>query len=181
MSVSNPTFEALVERHSAEIHAYLWRLLRDADLASDGLQDTFLRAWRAFPKLKHHDHLRAWLYTIATHRAQSLLRVRSRSEARHTDLTDEMADPRVSVGKQVVDRETWRRVLAAVDRLPAKQRQALILRRYQELSYGEIAAVMGGTASAARTNVHLAQERLRSWLQGDDAEGPPVERRRGEA
>jgi len=178
--VPDPTFEALVERHSEEIYAYLWRLLGDPEQASDCLQDTFLRALRAFPRLRHHEHLRAWLYTIAIHRARSLLRQRARHESRQWELTDELADPQASVGQRVAERETRRRVQAAVERLPSKQREALILRRYQGLSYGEIASVVGGTAAAARTNVHLAQERLKSWLQPEDGEGR-LRRRRGEA
>ncbi len=172
----DPTFEALVERHSAEIHAYLWRLLRDPELASDVLQDTFLRAWRAFPRLKHRDHLRAWLYTIATNRARSLQKARTRRESGLTGVSDEQPDPRPSVAAQAADRDLRRRVLAAVERLPAKQRQALVLRRYQELGYDEIAVIMGGSREAARTNVHLAQERLRKWLCDVD-EGKASEKR----
>jgi RNA polymerase sigma-70 factor (ECF subfamily) len=174
--VPDPTFEALVERHSAEIHAYLWRLLRDPELASDVLQDTFLRAWRAFPRLKHRDHLRAWLYTIATNRARSLQKARARRELGLTGVSDEQPDPRPSVAAQAADRDLRRRVLAAVERLPAKQRQALVLRRYQELGYDEIAVIMGGSREAARTNVHLAQERLRKWLCDVD-EGQASEKR----
>jgi len=168
--VPDPTFEALVERHSAEIHAYLWRLLRDPELASDVLQDTFLRAWRAFPRLKHRDHLRAWLYTIATNCARSLQKAGARRESGLTGVSEEQPDPRASVAAQAADRDLRRRVLAAVERLPAKQRQALVLRRYQELGYDEIAVIMGGSRAAARTNVHLAQERLRKWLS-DIGEG----------
>jgi len=162
--VPDPTFEALVERHSAEIHAYLWRLLRDPEQAADCLQETYLRAWRAFPRLRHRDHLRAWLYTIATNRARSLGRARARQESIRTGLSDELPDPRASVAGQAADRDLRRQVLAAVDRLPAKQQQALVLRRYQGLGYDEIAAIMGGSVEAARANVHLAQERLRRWL-----------------
>jgi len=166
--VIDPRFEALVERHSAEIYAYLWRLLHDPDLASDCLQDTYLRALRAFPSLKHHDQLRAWLYTIATHRAHSLQREDARDARRHQPLSDEQADPRALVSRRAADRDRLRRVLQAVERLPAKQKEALILRRYQGLPYAQIAAVQGGTTAAARMNVHLAQEKLRSVLADED-------------
>jgi RNA polymerase sigma-70 factor (ECF subfamily) len=177
--VPTPTFEALVERHSAEIHAYLWRLLRDPDLASDGLQDTFLRALQAFPRLRHHDHLRAWLYTIATHRARTLQREQARRAQRQTDLRDDLPAPQGASGQPGEDRELRRRVLSAVDRLPEKQRQALILRRYQGLKYDEIAAVTGGTPAAARSNVHLAQVRLREWLRAEDRDPDRTGRARG--
>ena len=175
----DPTFKALVERHSAEIYAYLWRLLRDPEQAADALQDTYLRALRAFPRLKHHEHLRAWLYTIATNRARSLVRQRARHELRQQVMTEDLADPQASVGQRVMDRESRRRVRAAVERLPSKQREALILRRYQGLSYAEIAAIGGGTPAAARTNVHLAQQRLKGWLRPDDDQEDRPRRRRG--
>jgi RNA polymerase sigma-70 factor (ECF subfamily) len=178
--VTDPAFEALVERYSAEIYAYLWRLLRDPDRAADCLQDTYLRALQAFPRLRHRDHLRAWLYTIATNRARTLQREGARRELQHQELSDAFADPRPSVGKRVTDRETLQQVLRAVQRLPVKQREALILRRYQELTYAEIAAILGGSPAAARTNVHLAQGKLKHWLaaEGMQSRGP---RRRGES
>jgi RNA polymerase sigma-70 factor (ECF subfamily) len=119
--VTDAAFEVLVERHSAEIYAYLWRLLRDPEQASDCLQDTYLRALRAFPRLRHRDHLRAWLYTIATHQARTLQRETARRSRRHEDLKDEIADPRPSVAKRVADREMLRHVLQAVERLPENQ------------------------------------------------------------
>ena len=167
--MTDPAFEALVERHSAEIYGYLWRLLRDPEVASDCLQDTYLRALKAFPRLRHRDHLRAWLYTIATRRARSLQREGRQRGRMRWELSEELADPRPSVGHRVVDRERLRRVLQAVEQLPAKQREALILRRYQGLPYAEIAEVLGSTQAAARMNVHLAQERLRRVLEEDDA------------
>jgi len=165
----DPQFETLVDRHGVEIYRYLWRLLRDPESASDCLQDTYLRALRAFPRLRHREHLRAWLYTIATHRARSLQREGSRRARRHLPLGDELADQRPSVSERIVDREALRRVLQAVERLPARQREALILRRYQGLPYAQIAAVLGGTPAAARMNVHLAQLKLKSALADDEA------------
>ena len=94
-------------------------------------------------------------------------------------MTEDLADPQASVGQRVMDRESRRRVRAAVERLPSKQREALILRRYQGLSYAEIAAIGGGTPAAARTNVHLAQQRLKGWLQPDDDQEDRPRRRRG--
>jgi RNA polymerase sigma-70 factor (ECF subfamily) len=162
-------FEALVERHSAEIYAYLWRMLRDPEAASDCLQETYLRAWRAFPRLRHREHLRAWLYTIATRRARSALRDTARRARRQQTLCEDLADPGASVGRTIVGRESLRRLLQAVERLPAKQKEALILRRYQGLSYAEIASASGGTEAAARMNVHLAVEKLRAVLADEGA------------
>src|SRR5437899_2722789 len=84
----SPTFDALVNAHSAAIFAYLWRLLRDTADAEDCLQDTFLRAYRAYGRLdqaadgRGHTNPRAWLYRIATNVARTRLRQRSREAVR---------------------------------------------------------------------------------------------------
>jgi RNA polymerase sigma-70 factor (ECF subfamily) len=66
-------------------------------------------------------------------------------------------------------RERLRRVDEAVQRLPAKQRAALMMRKYQELPYPEIGAALGCSAASARANVYQALRRLRGWLEEVDA------------
>src|ERR1051325_11076075 len=87
---TRPDFEALVETHSAEIFAYLWRLLRQTADAEDCLQETFLRAYRAYPRLNGTANYRAWLYKIATNTARTHLKRRARATAHTTDLDPEL-------------------------------------------------------------------------------------------
>src|ERR671915_903488 len=61
-----PPFEALMRRHEREIMRYLLRLSGDRETAADLFQETWLRAYRAYPRLRHDDNVRAWLYAIAT-------------------------------------------------------------------------------------------------------------------
>ena len=68
---AKPQFEALVDAHSGELFAYLWRMLGDEAQAQDCLQDTFLRAYRAYERLEDSSYLRAWLYKIATNTART--------------------------------------------------------------------------------------------------------------
>ncbi|HMK08264.1 MAG TPA: RNA polymerase sigma factor [Anaerolineales bacterium] len=144
-----------VDRHGQEIHAYLWRFLGDAQDAEDALQETFLRAlrYRGRPVAEP----RAWLYAVAGNVARSQLRRRQRDEARFSHLDDETPAPETTGG-----RDLWVSVRRVVEALPVKQRQALLLRRYQGLSYGEIARAVGGSAESARANVYQAVRRLRA-------------------
>jgi len=143
-----------VDRHGREIHAYLWRFLGDAQDAEDALQETFVRAlrYRGRPVAEP----RAWLYTVAGNVARTQLRRRRRESAVLTPLDVEAPAPEGAAA-----RDRWEPVRRAVDALPSKQRQALLLRRYQGLSYGEIARVLGGSADSARANVYLAVRKLR--------------------
>jgi RNA polymerase sigma-70 factor (ECF subfamily) len=165
-----PDFEELVEAHSAEIFGYLWRLTQDQADAQDCLQETYLRAYRAYGRLDTSANRRAWLYRVATNVALTHLKRRNRESARTSALDTDLiaADP--TPGEAAIRRETLAAVAAAVDRLPAQQRASLILRKYQELSYVEIAEALGCSTEAARANVYQAVRKLRGEFGGADHE-----------
>lgn len=147
--------EAWADKHGKEIHAYLWRMLGDAQDADDALQETFLRVLRhrrAAPILEP----RAWLYAIAGNVARSQLRHRRTEGERRA-----MPGIDVVAPDGVAERDRADAVRREVESLPSKQRQALMLRRYQGLSYDEVARVLGGSAQTARANVYQAVLKLK--------------------
>lgn len=154
-------FEALVQAHAGELFAYLWRLFDGRLEAEDCLQETFVRAFRAFPRLKSHRHLRAWLYRVATNTARSHLRRLAREQSCTAESCSDTAQPGPSPADELERRETLAAVRAAIASLPYKQRAALWMRKYQGLSYAEIADVLGCNQAAARANVYQALTRLR--------------------
>jgi RNA polymerase sigma-70 factor (ECF subfamily) len=156
-----PDFEELVTAHSGPLYAYLWRLLRNPADAEDSLQDTFLRAFRAYPRTAGHSNHRAWLYRIATNVARTRQKQAVRAAQRTVALEPELAAAGPGVPEQVAERHTLAAVSAAVAALPEQQRAALILRKYQDLEYSEIAAVLNCTEAAARANVYQALKKLR--------------------
>jgi RNA polymerase sigma-70 factor, ECF subfamily len=156
-----PEFETLVTTHSARLYAYLWRLLGDPADAEDCLQDTFLRAFRAYGRAANHPNHLAWLYRIATNAARTRQKQASRA-AQHTAALDpELVAAGPGVAEQVDQAHTLAAVAEAVAALPEQQRAALILRKYQALEYAEIAAILNCTAAAARANVYQALKKLR--------------------
>ena len=155
-------FEALVEAHSGEIFAYVWRLLRDTADAEDCLQETFLRAYRAFSRVKAGSNYRAWLYKIATNTARTHARQRGRISARTIDLDPDLEADRSSPADRLEQRQLAEAVTRAVAALPHQQRAALIMRQYQQLGYDEIAAALDCSEEAARANVYQALKKLRA-------------------
>ncbi len=155
-----PDFEELVERHSAEIFAYVWRMLREAHDAEDCLQETFLRAFRAYGRLRAGTNYRAWLYKIATNTARSQWKRRTRNDAHTTELDPDRQADEMSVADRVERKALLAAVTRAVEALPDQQRAALIMRKYQELSYAEIASALDCTEAAARANVYQAVKKL---------------------
>jgi RNA polymerase sigma-70 factor (ECF subfamily) len=157
---TKPDFNDLVEAHSGELYAYLWRMLGDEDEAQDCLQDTFLRAFRVYARTEA-SQLRAWLYKIATNSARSHWARANRHSKRQTSLYDEVPARDKGVDLQVMEQISLAEVSAAVDALPARQRAALLMRKYQQLEYSEIAVALACTEETARANVYQALKKLR--------------------
>jgi RNA polymerase sigma factor (sigma-70 family) len=152
-----PPFESLVEAHAVELHRFLAGLVGLAD-AEDCLQETFMSALRAYPRLRHGQHLRAWLYTIAQRKATDAVRRRARRPTSSLDGV-EPATPK----HETADDALW----TAVRSLPAKQRAAVIHRFALDLAYAEIGERMGISEEAARQNVSAGLRRLRREVSFD--------------
>ena len=171
-----PRFEALIEHHHDEIHAYLWRLLgsgADGDRAADAqdlTQEVFLRAYQAYERLRPNSNPRAWLYKIATNCAYTFLKRSQRRARRDVPLLDETdyasGESDLSPERQLVQGEALDALQAAVAALPAKQRAALALRYLQGLGYAEVGEALGCSEDSARANVYQAIRRLRRETGG---------------
>lgn len=112
-----------------------------------------MSALRAYPRLRHTDNLRAWLYTIAQRKATDAIRRMARRPTRELD----GVDPVASLVPEPPDDGLWRRVRE----LPAKQRAAVTHRFVFDLAYAEIGTRMGTSEEAARQNVSAGLRRLR--------------------
>jgi RNA polymerase sigma-70 factor (ECF subfamily) len=160
-----PPFEELMRRHEREIMRYLLRVLRDRDNAADVFQETWLRAYRAYPRLRHDDKVRPWLYAIAT----NLCRNWARDRMRRLRVMVPVGEDSGSLEK-AGNAHHYRdgdesyaalRMRELVSKLPTKQRQALHLRYLAGLDYAAIAATMKCSQESARANVSQAVRKLR--------------------
>ncbi len=154
-----PPFEKLVEAHARELHRFLVGCV-GATEAEDCLQETFMSALRAYPRLRNAANLRAWLYTIAQRKATDAVRRRMRRPSRDLDGVEPAATP----APDGPDDGLWKRVGA----LPAKQRSAVVQRFVLDLAYADIGARMGISEEAARQNVSAGLRRLRREVVAHD-------------
>jgi RNA polymerase sigma factor (sigma-70 family) len=149
-----PPFQALIDEHAAELHRFLVASVGPVE-AEDCLQETLLSALRAYPRLRHADNLRAWLYTIAQRKATDAVRSRQRHPA--SDL-DGIAEGRLATAPhRSLDDGLW----LSVRGLPPKQRAALVHRFVFDLAYRDVGERMGISEEAARQNVSAGLRRLR--------------------
>jgi RNA polymerase sigma factor (sigma-70 family) len=148
MATAIPPFETFYEEHKTEVLRFLGRRL-GRDRAEDAFQDTFLKALRAYPRLEHGDHLRAWVLTIASRIVLDDVRKRRP----HGELPE------------IETEETWRpafeELAPLTERLPPKERAAVVLRYGYDLGYDEIGVALGSTEAAARQAASAGVRRLR--------------------
>ena len=154
--------EDLFARHHAEIYAYLMRMMRDADLAADLAQDTFIRAYRALDSLEDRAKARAWLYQIA-HRI-ALDEIRHRRIVRFLPLTSESHGAAPSAEHLAMEMRLSGPLARALARIPRRQRAALLMAEIGDLSGLELADALGVSHVAARALLTRARESLRQAL-----------------
>jgi RNA polymerase sigma factor (sigma-70 family) len=152
-------FEAIVQRYRKQLLAYCSRLL-PASRAEDAVQQTFLKAYQAMISGDAELNLRPWLYRIAHNASLNLLRQNGWS---HEQL-DENMDGVQRPDQAFELRERLRTTVNAVKALPERQRNAVLLREIDGLSYEEIASALGVGDGAVRQLLHRARATLRAGM-----------------
>jgi RNA polymerase sigma factor (sigma-70 family) len=146
-AVGIPPFERFYEEHRDEVLRLLRRRL-GAEGAEDAFQETFLRALRAYGRLDHGAHLRAWVLTIAQNvTVDTLRRTRPTDELVETGAADEQP--------------AYTELADLTDGLGPKERAAVVLRYGYDLSYDQIASALGSTPAAARQATSAGVRRIR--------------------
>jgi RNA polymerase sigma factor (sigma-70 family) len=146
-----PPFERFYLLHRDEVLGYLRRLL--GQRAEDAWQETFLRALRAYPRLAHGSHLRAWVFTIATNVAMDELRRKPGETVLHGENGAGSAAE--------LERDAFRELEHLTGDLPPTERAAVVLRYGYDLPYAEIGAALGSSEDAARAAASSGVRRLR--------------------
>lgn len=142
-----PPFESFYEAHGPEVLVLLRRRL-GRDGADDAFQETFLRALRAYDRLEHGEHLRAWVLTIASRVAIDVHR-RTKATVEVPELPHEDSRP------------AYEDLGELTDGLPPKERAAVVLRYGYDLTYDQIAAALDSSPDAARQAASAGVRRLR--------------------
>ena len=159
-------FDLIVERHRRSVYQLCYRFVGNHEDASDLSQDVFLRAYRGLRSFRGQSTIATWLYRIGVNVCLNRVSVKRPAsepieEQQHVDTAIESPAERVLRGERAV------RVRKAIAELPPKQRAALILRVYQEMSHQEIAGVLGSSVGAVKANVFHALQNLKRLLGGE--------------
>jgi RNA polymerase sigma-70 factor, ECF subfamily len=155
----------LLQEYVPRLYRFALRLTRDSHAAEDLTQETFLRAWRSHGRLRDPGAVRGWLFRIAANLWRDQLRRGKLRVARAGPLPEGYAASVRTPETKADDDEDLRRTLAAMDRLPGRQREVLYLSACEGLSATQISAVLEISADAVKANLCLARKKLRLELE----------------
>jgi len=162
-------YAAIVDRYYDRYARYAAHMVGNREDAEEALQDAFLRAYHALGRYEERERFAPWLLRIVVNECRTVAARRRRRDHRFPDAdaaawaAAEAACAAEHPAERAALREELDRALA---RLPGEQREALLLKYTEGLSYDEIAAVTGAGTSALKMRVKRACERLREILQG---------------
>jgi len=164
-------FALLLEKHRSSVMHFLYRMVQNQAVAEELAQEVFLRVYRSRSTYEPTAKFTTWLFRIATHLALNSLRdgKNRRREARLDDgeadgPARELSDSRPSVEQAMVREARFEEVRQAVAGLPEKQRAAVLMHKYEEMEYTQIAKVLNCSESAVKSLLFRAYETLRARL-----------------
>jgi RNA polymerase sigma-70 factor (ECF subfamily) len=169
------SFELLLHRYRTPLVHFLYRMVRDQGAAEDLAQEVFLRVYRAREQYEPSAKFTTWMFRIATN-----LALNAKRDGRHRQLevpidapgeTDEgqapsieVADSQPGIESELIARDRSAMIRRAIEALPEKQRAAVLLHKYQEMGYDEIAKILQCSESALKSLLFRAYETLRVQL-----------------
>jgi RNA polymerase sigma-70 factor, ECF subfamily len=151
----------LIARYSPGLRLFLTKLSGRASVADDLLQDTWFDVYRKINALRNPEAFTSWLYRIARDKAYRELRV----QAAPCLPMDQNLEDLPSAKEESFSPEDAEAVRAAMDQLPVEQREVLMLRFLEEMSYEQIAEVIGKPIGTVRSRIHYAKLALRAKLE----------------
>ena len=165
------SFGILLEKHRSPVIHFLYRMVQNQAIAEELAQEVFLRVYRSRESYEPTAKFTTWLFRIATHLALNSLRDgrNQRLEERLDDDSSDtpvrqVSDKRPSVEQTMVQQARLDEVRRAVAMLPEKQRAAVLMHKYREMEYSQIAKVLNCSESAVKSLLFRAYETLRARL-----------------
>jgi RNA polymerase sigma-70 factor (ECF subfamily) len=168
-------FEYLVQKYRRPMVSFMYRMARNSAIAEDLAQEVFLRVYRSRETYEPSAKFSTWLYRIATNLAVNHARdtrherpevqVSLDEPAEESGTTLELPDASLNVEQQMVRRERLLAIRKKIEALPEQQRLAVLMHKYQQMDYKQIADVLKKSESATKSLLFRAYETLREQLR----------------
>ena len=163
-------FDTLLRRWETKIKGAIYRVVGPTEDVRDLSQETFLKAYRGLHGFRKDARFSSWLYQIAINVCRDRLRRRRHwSELSFDELEDSSRQAQMATRPEALDavaaRDVSRAVEAAMDTLPPEQREAIVLKEYEGLTFAEIACALGIPVSTVKTRLYRGLSHLREQLE----------------
>jgi len=165
------SFPLLLERHRGPVMHFLYRMVQNPAVAEELAQEVFLRVYKSRASYEPAAKFTTWLFRIATHVGLNWIRdgrgeklQRSLDEETSDGASKQVPDRGPNVEQELVYQAKLREVRQAIQSLPAKQRAAVLMHKYEEMEYAQIATVLSCSESAVKSLLFRAYEALRARL-----------------
>jgi RNA polymerase sigma-70 factor (ECF subfamily) len=165
------SFADLLERHRGPVIHFLYRMVQNQAVSEELAQEVFLRVYRSRATYEPTAKFTTWLFRIATHLALNWIRDGRNEKAQESldretaeGATRQIADRGRTVEEELLYQARLAEVRQAIETLPAKQRAAVLMHKYEEMEYSQIANVLSCSESAIKSLLFRAYETLRSRL-----------------
>ncbi|KQR95253.1 RNA polymerase subunit sigma [Chryseobacterium sp. Leaf180] len=155
---------AMMDAYQSRLYWHIRRIVVDADLAQDTLQETFIKAYQNFHQFKNDSQLYTWLYRIATNEALQQI-----NKLKRMQKTDEDADYHlqnlVADNAEKTSDEIQILLQKAIQSLPEKQKLVFTMRYYDDLPYEEISKIVDMSVGTLKTNYHYAKQKVEDFIR----------------
>lgn len=162
----------IYDRYSGRIYNFAFRFLKNAEAAEDATQEVFVKMLRHANQFHGDAKLSTWLFSITANWCRDYLRKADNKSKESDDVLITLPAPSENAPDRDLERrQDEQRIQRALQSLTAEQREAILLSRYQGLSYAEIAQIAGCSEGAVKTRVFRAMETLKKALTGESRGG----------
>jgi RNA polymerase sigma-70 factor (ECF subfamily) len=162
----------IYDRYSGRIYNFAFRFLKNAEAAEDAVQEVFVKMIKHANQFHGDAKLSTWLFSITANWCRDYLRKSDNKPKESDDVLVTLPSPSaLNPDRALEQRENEIRVRKALAELTPEQREAILLSRYQGLSYAEIAQISGCSEGAVKTRVFRAMETLKKTLASDAGGG----------
>jgi RNA polymerase sigma-70 factor (ECF subfamily) len=156
-------FEELVRSHQRRLYAFIYRMSGNTEVTAEVTQSAFVKAYSGIGRFRGEASFRTWLYRIAVNTLRNYMRDEARR--RHLSIDNDIPSSEEGAFEILASRQQRELLWEAVQDIPARQREALVLRVQEGYQFKEVAEIMECTIGAAKANYHQAVSRLKRILE----------------
>ena len=157
-------FSDLYDAHSRNVYFFVRRILLNHDDAADATQNTFVKAWKGMLQFRGESSWKTWLFRIAHNESMNLLELRRRTYTADESMVFQAVSSELASDPLYNGDEIQRRLNAAMETLPPKQKSVFVMRYFEGLSYEEMAQVTGTSEGALKASYHHAVKKIESFV-----------------